>query len=220
MTASTAHSNEQLFDHEPNTPQPARSFLAGFCQASPVDLQFVPIGDSEAETAALTEFLSGDEWPFHGTSRPSSKTVEGWIAAGRFTGSAMRSFWIRAANGDYAERSAETAIGVVTLRDLADPTAVFDLRVRSAYRGRGFGSAAVRWLTDYLFTEFPGITRIEGHTRRDNLAMQRVLERSGYVREAHHRQAWPSSDGTVHDSFGYAIIRPDWLSGDITPIEL
>jgi RimJ/RimL family protein N-acetyltransferase len=178
-----------------------------------VDLQFVPIGGSEAETAALAELLSGDEWPFHGTSRPSREAVEGWLTAGRFTGSGVRSFWIRLADED------TEAVGVVTLRDLADPTAVFDLRLRSAYRGRGLGTAAVRWLTDYLFTEFPEMTRIEGHTRRDNLAMQRVLERCGYVREAHHRQAWPSSDGTVHDSFGYAVIRPDWLSGEITPVE-
>jgi RimJ/RimL family protein N-acetyltransferase len=189
-----------------------------------MDLQFVPIGASEIETAALAELLSGDEWPFHGNSRPSRETVEGWLAAGRFTGSGARSFWIRMAEADATSQArrglAELAVGIVTLRDLADPTAVFDLRLRSAYRGRGFGSAAVRWLTDYLFTEFPEIRRIEGHTRRDNLAMQRVLERCGYVREAHHRQAWPSSDGSVHDSFGYAILRQDWLSGDTTPVEL
>jgi RimJ/RimL family protein N-acetyltransferase len=185
-----------------------------------VDLQFVPISDSAADTAALAEFLSADEWPFHGTSRASRETVEGWLAAGRFTGSGVRSFWILAGNGDDALALADKAVGIVTLRDLADPTAVFDLRLRSAYRGRGFGTAAVGWLTDYLFTEFPEMTRIEGHTRRDNVAMQRVMERCGYVREAHHRQAWPSSDGNVYDSFGYAIIRPDWLSGEITPVEL
>jgi len=189
-----------------------------------MNLQFVPIGESEIETAALAELLSGDEWPFHADSRPSRETVEGWLAAGRFTGSGVRSFWILVAEADATSqerlRLAEVAVGIVTLRDLADPTPVFDLRLRSAYRGRGFGSAAVRWLTDYIFTEFPEIRRIEGHTRRDNLAMQRVLERCGYVREAHHRQAWPSSDGSVYDSFGYAILRQDWLSGDITPVEL
>ena len=176
-----------------------------------MDLRFVPIGESEAETAALAGLLSGDEWPFHGTSRPSRETAEGWLAAGRFTGSGVRSFWIRAA---------DEAVGVVTLRDLGDPTPVFDLRLRSAHRGRGYGTAAVCWLTRYLFTEFPEIRRIEAHTRRDNLAMQHVLERCGYVREAHHRQAWPSSDGSVHDSFGYAILRQDWLSGGSTPVEL
>jgi RimJ/RimL family protein N-acetyltransferase len=176
-----------------------------------VDLRFVPVGDSEAETAALVELLSGEEWPFHGTSRPSRETAEGWLAAGRFTGPGVRSFWIR---------DAQATVGIVTLRDLGDPTPVFDLRLRSAYRGRGYGTAAVRWLTGYLFTEYPEIRRIEGHTRRDNLAMQRVFERCGYVREAHHRQAWPGSDGSVHDSFGYAILRQDWLSGEITPVEL
>jgi len=146
-----------------------------------MNLQFVPIGESEIETAALAELLSGDEWPFHGDRRPSRETVEGWLAAGRFTGSGVRSFWILVAEADATSqarlRLAEVAVGIVTLRDLADPTPVFDLRLRSAYRGRGFGSAAVRWLTDYIFTEFPEIRRIEGHTRRDNLAMQRVLER-------------------------------------------
>jgi RimJ/RimL family protein N-acetyltransferase len=176
-----------------------------------VDPRFVPIGDGEAETAALAGLLSGEEWPFHGTSRPSRETAEGWLAAGRFTGPRVRSFWIRAA---------EETVGVVTLRDLGDPTPVFDLRLRSACRGRGFGTAAVRWLTGYLFTEFAEIRRIEGHTRRDNAAMQKVLERCGYVREAHHRQAWPGSDGSVHDSFGYAILRQDWLSGGSTPVEL
>ena len=176
-----------------------------------MDLQFIPISDGAADSAALVELLSGDEWPFHGTSRPSRETVEGWLAAGSFTGSEVRSFWIR---------EGEATAGVVALRDLGDPTPVFDLRLRTAYRGRGIGTAAVRWLTDHLFTEFPEILRIEGHTRRDNLAMQRAFERSGYVREAHHRQAWPSSDGSVHDSFGYAVIRQDWLSGEITPVEL
>jgi RimJ/RimL family protein N-acetyltransferase len=189
-----------------------------------VDLQFVPISDSEAEAAALAEFLVGDEWPFHGNTRPSRETVERWLAAGRFTGPGVRSFWIRSTEDDATSemplKLAEATVGIVTLRDLADPTPVFDLRLRSAHRGHGFGSAAVRWLTDYLFTEFPQIRRIEGHTRRDNLAMQHVLERCGFVREAHHRQAWPGSDGSVHDSFGYAILRQDWLSGDITPIEL
>ena len=179
-----------------------------------MDLQFVPVGDSAAEAAALADLLTGDEWPYHGDSRPSRATVDRWLAGTRFTGPDVRSFWIRAADPD------ATTLGIVTLRDLGDPTALFDLRLRSACRGRGFGSATVRWLTGYLFTEFPGMTRIEAHTRRDNLAMQHVLERCGYVREAHHRLAWPSSDGTVHDSYGYAILRQDWLSGDITPAEI
>jgi hypothetical protein len=96
-----------------------------------VELRFVPIGESEVETAALAELLSGNEWPFHGNSRPSRETVEGWLAAGSFTGSGVRSFWIRVAETDATSqaslRLAEAAVGVVTLRELADPSPVFDL---------------------------------------------------------------------------------------------
>lgn len=176
-----------------------------------MDLRFELITDDAADREALTTLLSGEEWPFHGTSRPSQETVGNWVAAGNFGGQEVRSFWIRLA---------DEVAGIVVLRDLGDPTALFDLRLRSDYRGRGIGAAAVRWLTGYVFTEFSGIWRIEGHTRRDNLAMQHVLERCGYVREAHHRQAWPSSDGSVHDSYGYAILRQDWASGETTPVEL
>jgi RimJ/RimL family protein N-acetyltransferase len=44
-------------------------------------------------------------------------------------------------------------------------------------------------MTGYLFTEFPGIRRIEGTTRADNHAMRRTFRRCGYVKEAHWRQA-------------------------------
>ena len=60
----------------------------------------MPIGETEADAAALAEFLVGDEWPFHGNSRPSRETVEGWLAAGRFTGPGVRSFWIRVPEAD------------------------------------------------------------------------------------------------------------------------
>lgn len=46
-------------------------------------LQFTPIDEIPADSAALAEFLVGDEWPFHGTSRPSPETVEGWLTTGR-----------------------------------------------------------------------------------------------------------------------------------------
>ena len=179
-----------------------------------MDLEFAEVGDGEAESSALAGFLSEDEWPFHGNRRPTRETADGWLAAGNFYGPNTRSFWIRTSGEAGAQ-----AIGVVTLHDLADPTPLFDLRLRTVDRGRGYGTAAVRWLTEYLFTELPEIKRIEGHTRSDNVAMQRVFARCGYVREAHHRQAWNNSDGTVHDSYGYAILRQDWLTGDSTPVD-
>jgi RimJ/RimL family protein N-acetyltransferase len=80
---------------------------------------------------------------------------------------------------------------LIRLLDLADDTPMFDLRLRAACRGAGLGTHAVRWLTASLFTELPGIRRIEGTTRQDNAAMRRVFRKCGYVKEAHYRQAWP-----------------------------
>jgi RimJ/RimL family protein N-acetyltransferase len=110
-------------------------------------------------------------------------------------------------------------VGFVRLDDLNDPTPMFDLRLRRRARGHGLGTATVGWLTTYLFDELPDIHRIEATTRRDNHAMRRVLRRCGYVKESHYRQAWPSSDGTRHDSIGYAVLRSDWTSGTRTEPE-
>jgi hypothetical protein len=51
------------------------------------DLQFVPINESEADAAALAEFLVGDEWPYHRDSRPSRETVERSVHRGQGFGS-------------------------------------------------------------------------------------------------------------------------------------
>ena len=106
--------------------------------------------------------------------------------------------------------------GLVRLMDLCDDTPLFDLRIRSEHRGRGLGGQALPWLTRYVFTEFPQVQRFEGTTRQDNLAMRRTFQKCGYVKEAHYRDAWPTSDGEVRDAVGYAILRRDWLSGSTT----
>lgn len=95
-------------------------------------------------------------------------------------------------------------------------TPMFDLRISAEHRGKGLGVEAVRWLTDRLFGEFPHVERIEGTTRQDNVAMRRVFRRCGYVKESHYRKAWPDARGRKHDSVGYAIIRHDWQTGDMT----
>jgi hypothetical protein len=43
-----------------------------------------------------------------------------------------------------------------------------------------------------------------------------VLRRCGYVKEAHYRDAWTASAGTLYDAFGYAILR-DWTTGTLSP---
>ena len=109
-----------------------------------------------------------------------------------------------------------TVVGLVRLLDLDDVddgSPLFDLRIGSAHRGQGFGTAAVTWLSDYLFAEFPVLHRIEATTRGDNAAMIAVLEGCGYRHEGRLREAWKSRDGSRHDTMLYALLRREWSGG-------
>jgi RimJ/RimL family protein N-acetyltransferase len=170
--------------------------------------RFVP-----AEAALLAEFLTTEDWPYHGSGAPGAAQIRQQAAAGLYDNDRTRTFWIVTGAGTGTEA------GLIRLMDLGDDTPLFDLRIRAAYRGAGLGARALRWLTGYLFTEFPGIRRIEGTTRQDNHAMRRTFRTCGYVKEAHYRQAWPAPGGTVHDAVGYAIVRSDWQARTITQPE-
>ena len=152
-------------------------------------MEFVPARDVDE----LVRFVTAEEWPFHRNPKPDPSEIR----------SSADTFWI-------TEDGAR--IGLIRLLDLDDVddggNPLFDLRVTAAARGRGVGEAAVRWLTTHIFTNYD-TNRIEATTREDNHAMRRVLDKTGYVQEAHYREAWPASD-RVYDSVGYAILRRDW----------
>ncbi|MEO3789024.1 GNAT family protein [Nonomuraea sp. B10E15] len=168
-------------------------------------IEFSPFSSDDIDL--LADFLAGNGWPFHAGTQ-DAETVRRRAADGLYWNDESRTFWVLA-DGERA--------GLVRLQDLADDTAMFDLRIREARRGQGLGTAAVAWLTPYVFTEFPHIMRIEATTRQDNHAMRAILRGSGYAKEAHYREAWPSPDGgALHDSVGYAVLRRDWLSGTVT----
>jgi len=156
------------------------------------------------EVESLVAFFAGEEWPFHVDVRVAADVVRRRVAGGEYSDT----FWIT----DGAVR-----VGLVRLMDLDDGTPLFDLRVAASHRGRGVGTAAVDWLTRYVFTHF-ATDRVEGTTRRDNVAMRRTFEKAGYVKEAHYREAWPSPEGP-RDSVGYAILRRDWESGTTTAVD-
>jgi RimJ/RimL family protein N-acetyltransferase len=48
--------------------------------------------------------------------------------------------------------------------------------------------------------------------------MRAVFEKCGYAKEGHFRQAWPVSDGSRLDSVEYGILRSDWETATITPV--
>lgn len=162
---------------------------------------------SSADIDALADFLTGSDWPFHTGGRPDRETALRRAREQYCDDPSVRAFWI-VDDGD--------RVGLIRLDDIGDGDPSFDLRTKADCRGRGIGRAAVRWITEYLFTELPDINRIEAQTRRDNRVM-RSIRRCGFAQEAHYRQAWPGAGGAMYDSIGYAILRGDWESGTITP---
>jgi RimJ/RimL family protein N-acetyltransferase len=159
-----------------------------------------------AETELLADFLTSQPWPFHSGTEDRTEIRQA-VTRGYYDGDSAHTYWIMAGG----ER-----VGLIRLFDLADSTPMLDLRIRTAYRGRGIGGQALAWLTEHVFAAFPGAFRIEGTTRQDNVAMRRVFSRAGWVKEAHYRDAWPGQGGARHDAIGYAILRRDWESGTTT----
>ncbi|CAG9620453.1 GNAT family N-acetyltransferase [Sutcliffiella rhizosphaerae] len=157
----------------------------------------------------LVQLLTTESWPFHGNEKPNKEEIEQSLKEGNYTENGTKTFLIKVNN--------ET-IGMVRSFDLEDESCLFDLRIKEAYRGKGRGAHAVKWLTDYLFTNYVHLIRIEGHTRHDNFAMRKTFHSCGYVKEAYHRSAWPQND-KLFDSVGYAVTKTDWFQNITTPIK-
>ncbi len=181
----------------PETPRllsvPAASFAA---------MEFTQVQRHEADE--VVAFMTAEEWPFHTEPKADGGAVHARVAGGAYDDA----FWIT---------EGQDRLGIVRLLDLDDGTPLFDLRVRASARGRGVGTAAVRWLTSHVFTNHD-TNRIEGTTREDNHAMRRIFTKAGYVKEAHYRDAWPGPD-RLFDTVGYAILRQDWASGTVTAVD-
>lgn len=161
----------------------------------------------------LSAWLIGEEWPFHVNRQLTLEQVTRFVDEGLFSAPGTETFWI--------STNAAGRVGLLRIFDmdeLGEDTPRFDLRIIQQHRNQRVGREAVRWVIGYLFTRWPALQRIEGTTRSDNVAMQKVFATSGFVKEGHLRRAWQSADGSVHDTFLYAIIREDWSSGVTTPI--
>lgn len=169
-----------------------------------------PLDARGADRDALVAFLSGNEFPFHGTPRPTRDEVEARIAAGAYDPPDRLAWWL--------VEPARGTVGVVVVSDLDDDGPLLDLRLAEAHRGAGLAAPALRAVADAVFGSRPRVQRLEGSTREDHVAMRRAFARAGFVQESHHRQACPGPDGTVHASTGYALLRSDWLTGTTTPV--
>jgi RimJ/RimL family protein N-acetyltransferase len=170
-----------------------------------MDLAFPAVIPADAD--AIARLLAADEWSFHGTPRLPLDVAQRRAS----------SWWGPHVDGRFIDEG-ERRVGLLKVFDLEDPTALFDLRLVSSARGRGIGTAALRWIAAHVFGAHPAVLRLEGHTRIDNRAMRRVFEKCGFVLEAHHRRAWYTDGEPPRDSIGYALLREDWASGRTTPV--
>lgn len=160
------------------------------------------------QSEELVHFLLASRWPFHGYAELSRERVLASLEKGFYTGSNHQSFWIL---GPQQEKWG--MIRLFDLDDIGDGYPLFDLRIAETQRGKGLGKLAVRWLTTYLFASWPELDRIQGTTRSDNLGMRKVFRQCGYAKEGHYRKSW---DG--FDAIHYGILREDWQSGNVTPV--
>jgi RimJ/RimL family protein N-acetyltransferase len=174
-----------------------------------MEITLTRLDDHDCDRAQLVEFLTGHEFPFHATPRLARADVERSIDDGRFGDADHASFWIDTDAG---------RIGLVVLLDLTDNAPLFDLRLATEHRGKGYGADVLQALATHVFTTMPAVVRFEGQTREDNIAMRRTFVRAGFVKEAHYRDGWPVENGPRLASVGYGILRRDWESGRTTPV--
>jgi RimJ/RimL family protein N-acetyltransferase len=143
----------------------------------------------------LKEFLRSNSWPFH-ENRDENFYFEKYVQE------STESFWI------IDEK--QEKVGFIRIYDLHDDTPLFDLRLIENCRGRGIGTHSVNWMKAHIFDSYSDIRRIEGYTREDNVAMQKVFEKCGFIQEARHREAWPGEGDTWYDTIGYGILRSEY----------
>jgi Acetyltransferase (GNAT) domain len=138
----------------------------------PMEITFVRLDDRGGDREELVDFLTAHEFPFHATRRPARATVESWIDGGRFGDPEHAAYWIHAHPG---------RIGLVVRHDLTDDAPLFDLRLATEHRGKGYRADVLKALTAQVFTTMPAVNRFEGQTREDNIAMRKTFV--GRVRE-------------------------------------
>ena len=162
------------------------------------------------EIDALVEFITSDTWEYFGTPNPKPERIRRSFENQYYTGDNCKTFW--------AILEDDTKAGIIRIYDLEDGDPMFDIMILSRYKGMGIGTSTVNLMVDYVFNNYPHKNRIEADTRQDNYAMRCVFNKCGFVKEGHHRKAWVGNDGIAYDAIVYGILKEDWLSGKITPV--
>lgn len=182
----------------------------GVCGTLPgVSVRLIPI-DPNSDSEDLVRFLTSNRFPFHVVEEPDAADARARVASGLFSRPENAAYWIE---------SDGARVGFLNFQELLDGTPMIDMRLEEQRRGQGIGTLALGMGTSQIFAEHPAINRIEGNTRADNRAMRKVFGENRYVKEAHYRDGWTVTGAEPVDSVAYAIIRRDWVTGSITPVD-
>jgi RimJ/RimL family protein N-acetyltransferase len=162
-----------------------------------------PFREEEAEQVWAT-YRDGNDgfWPHH--ERPSREEILERVG---------RSGTFQAGMLDLAIDVDGRLVGQVQARRPAGalPPGVFDLGIviyRRDDRGKGYGTEAVRLMTEHAFREL-GAHRLQLTTEVSNVAMSAAAERAGFAREGVLRGFMPAQDSALDYSI-YGITREDW----------
>lgn len=161
------------------------------------------------EVEDLVKLLTTNVWAFHANP---NQTVEQIVKN-------FKNGWYEEDKETFCIEYENQKVGLIHILDIHDSILLFDLRLDSSVRGRGFGVKAVQWITDYIFSLPDQKIRIEAYTRSDNIPMRKTLNKSGFVKEGYLRRSWENEDGSVSDALCYAMIRNDWEDNIKTPIK-
>lgn len=156
--------------------------------------------DKSKELDEMAKFLSESIWPYHVTTQLSYSDARSLILS---DSSKQLLYWI--VDG----LDVVGLLRVLDIDDIGDGAPVLDIRIAQNCRGQGFGTQAVKWIVHSLFEQFGELHRIEANTREDNVLMQRVLAKSGFLLEGRLRQSWKLDDGGWADTLVYGITRQD-----------
>lgn len=104
------------------------------------------------ETELLAEFLTNEDWPYHGAGAPEAATVREHVAAGDYDNDRTRTFWM--------VTGAETIVGLIRLMDLGDNLvsgqAARRVAVRHDHRRFWELTQAGAWPCPLISAEMPG----------------------------------------------------------------
>ena len=170
--------------------------------------------DIDILTDILVDILVNNPWEFHSGKGWTREMVEEEIKSGYFSSVDKKTFFLS---------DEKKTIGFIRIFDLGDDifddeTPLFDIRIKREFRGKGFGKQAVDLAIEFVFNTYTNKNRFEATTRHDNIAMRKVLEKCGFVKEAHYRQSWPDKNNVKVDTVGYGILRTDWQNNSRTDV--